>query len=58
MEEKMLYKGTMSPIYDTTNKANVEKQCLELRDNIVYGEIHVLYISISFSPFCQFSLFL
>ena len=39
-KKQMLYKGTMSPIYDTPNKAYVEKQCFELRDNIVYGEIH------------------
>ena len=33
----MSYKGTKSPIYDTPN---TEKQCLELKDNIAYGEIH------------------
>ena len=34
------YKGTKSPIYDTPNTTNTQKQCLELKDNIAYGELH------------------
>ena len=38
-KKQMSYKGIKSPIYDTPNCANIEKQCFELKDNIFYGEI-------------------